>query len=316
MNGKLVRTLSTGRTGTKFVADLFADQGFRALHEELYLGEPSSAIRLYMHMLGDLWRSDPEAYFAIESDFAKPYVQFVVDNLNQDSVAKTASPSAFSRFSNLFSAREHAGKQDVVIHTAHLTTTATPIIERELAKAEIESKNLILFRNPIKTIQAIYTVEGFPKNQKRTYWTRPVSFSQGEGLVAAANVWANTYRLAYEQKMRLGADKFRLLELEAFSKGGAYAEGVFEFLGLKVDSDRLQNFTARELNKPLRSSKQESTRNSHIFHDPDLVFSKSEINVIFDVIKDVIDTYQIDWEQSVEGYRKFHEQEKNQIGFA
>lgn len=316
MNGKLIRTLSTGRTGTKFVAELFADQGFVAYHESLYLGEPRSAIMLYTHMLGDLWNADPESYFALESDFAKPYTEFVLNNLGEETQRDKRSISRPARLSVLFSSPENRNKAGVIIDTAHITTTATPLIERELKSANIESKYLILFRNPIMTIQAIFIVEGFPKNKKRPYWSRPVSFSRGEGLAAAANVWANTYRLAQDQKRHLGSEKFRLLQLESFSKEEEYAAATFEFLGLQLDRRRFRRFVERELSKPLRSSKEESARNSHLFHDPNRFFLDSEIRDIFNLIKDVIEVYEIDWDRTVADYRRFHELEKNKIGFA
>ena len=50
----LVRILSTGRAGTKYIANAFADQGYLAYHEDLYAGEPASALILYTRMLGDM----------------------------------------------------------------------------------------------------------------------------------------------------------------------------------------------------------------------------------------------------------------------
>lgn len=313
MQGKLVRMLSTGRAGTKFIAGAFADQGYISYHEDLYIGEPTSAVRLYIHMLGDLWKSDKEKYFSLESNFAQPYVRVVSEKLNtyQEEVYQPVT----KKIRDALVSQKAKPKPGYVIHTAHILTAATPLIEQELKRAGIQSSNLILLRNPLRTIHALYVVEGGLVKGERPYRMFSASFSGDETFIGAADIWANTYRMAFDQKEHFGQDKFRILELETFSMDTDYAANIFEFIGLNFDLLRYKNFAKRELNIPLRSSKRDSIRNSHVFHKPNFVFSSKEIQQIYAQIQDVVELYDIDWENCVEEYQQFHTKEKSQLGF-
>lgn len=313
MQGKLVRMLSTGRAGTKFIAGAFADQGYTSYHEDLYIGEPTSAVMLYIHMLGDLWKLDKDKYFSFESNFAQPYVRVVTEKLI--TYRDEAHQPVTKRIRDALVSQKVKPKPGFVVHTAHILTAATPLIERELERSSIESRNLILLRNPLRTIHALYIVEGGLVKGERPYRMFPASFSGDETFIGAADIWANTYRMAFDQKEYFGQDKFQLLELETFSKDTDYAANIFDFIELNFDPSRYKNFTKRELNKPLRSSKRDSLRNSHVFHKPDFVFSSKEIQRIYVQIQDVIELYGIDWGNCVEEYQQFHAKEKSQIGF-
>jgi hypothetical protein len=312
MSGLLIRVLSTGKTGTKFLSNVFADQGYFSYHENLYLGEPYSAVTQYLHMLSDLWKKDREAYYALHSDFADPYVGAVAELLTPTPGKGTRKWR--SRLRDRFGAREE--KRGYVIHTAHNLTPATPLIERALEKASIESHTLILYRNPLKTIHALYLVEGKFAEGQVAYRMRPPSFSQGdEGIFGAASVWANLYQMAMDQSRHYGPDKFRLLELERFSGEINYAEEVFGFCGLDFDGAKFARFSQQELSKPLRGAKIDSVRNSHLFHNPDFVFSADEREIIRTRISEVLRDYSIDWERCVDDYVTFHGKEKARLGF-
>lgn len=311
MNGLLIRVLSTGKTGTKFLANLFADQGYPSYHEDLYFGEPYSATTLYLSMLGDLWKQDRAAYYALQSDFAKPYVRTVAEHLEANRTNKTPK-----RWRAVIGGEKENEKRGHVIHTAHNLTPATPLIERELEKTGLQSRNLILFRNPLKTIHAIYLVEGKFREDQAAYRMRSPSFSDGdEGFIGAANVWANLYRMAVDQRRHFGQEKFRVVELEQFSTDLNYASQIFEFTGLSFDAQRFQRFSRQELAKPLRAAKVDSARNSHLFHNPDFVFSEKQISDIKVQIDDVFQDYGINWDLSVQDYMDFHTREKARLGF-
>jgi hypothetical protein len=310
MSGLLIRVLSTGKTGTKFLSEAFADQGYHSFHEDLYLGEPYSAVTQYLHMLGDLWKADREAYYQLHSDFAEPYVRAVGEAIDS-SQAAVKSRTAWSR---LFGADE--SKRGYVIHTAHNLTPATPLIERELEKAGIQARTLVLYRNPLKTIHAIYLVEGKFREDQTAFRMRPPSFSEGEtGFLGAASVWANLYAMALDQSRHYGVEKFHLLELERFSSEFEYAQQIFGFTGLEFDGDRFRKFSQQELSKPLRAAKVDSARNSHLFHNPDFVFSAEQISQIQTRLSQVVIDYGIDWDRCVVDYLTFHASEKNKLGF-
>lgn len=310
MDHTLIRMLSTGRVGTKFVAGAFADQGYRAFHENLYAGEPSSAIIQYMRMLGDLWMENRDKYYALQSDFAKPYIDTVLEILNTYRRVPTRSLRSF------FLRKGISGVESVVVHTANVLTLATPIIEKEAGKRGLAIKTLILFRNPLKTIHAIYTVEGPASAWGDPFHNWPSSFFCDEGVRGAADIWAYTYRLALDQQSYYGLRRFRVFQLEKFTADQNYAKQIFEFSGLDFDPGRFETFCQTELNKPFRISKVQSVRNSHLFHNPDFVFSQIEIDAIFEQIKDVIADYEINWEASVKDYLDFHAKEKKGVGFA
>jgi len=309
MKPTLIRVLSTGRVGTKFVASAFANQGYRAFHENLYAGEPSSAIIQYMRMLGDLWMENRDKYYELESNFAKPYIKTVLEILD----AKKAPLRSLRSF---ILRKGKSGVESVVVHTANVLTPATPLIEKEAERSGLAIKTLILFRNPLKTIHAIYTVESPSSAWGGPYHNWPSSFFDDSGVRGAADIWANIYRLALDQQRYYGVQRFRVFRLESFSNNPGFAKQVFGFAGLDFDQWRFERFNQAELNKPFRVSKVDSIRNSDLFHNLDFVFSQTEIDTIFSHIKDVIDDYEIDWEESIRDYMDFHAKEKTRIGFA
>jgi hypothetical protein len=295
--------------GTKFVAAAFADQGYQAFHENLYEGEPSSAIIQYVRMLGDLWMGDKDRYFSLESDFTRPYLDAVLDCL---SVKKNGARDVWNGVFQRPAAREF---ESVVVHTGHRLTAATPLIEREAQKRGLSVKTLILFRNPLKTIHALYTVESPSSAWGGAYHNWPSSFFDDAGFKGAAEIWANTYLMAYDQTTRLAAGEWRFLSLEKFNSVD-YIKQLFDFLGLRLDLVKFNAFVQQVADQPLRASKTESARNSDIFHDTQFYFSEGQITEIYSRVKEAISIYELDWQQIVDEYKVFHEQEKQQMGFA
>ena len=310
MEPSLIRMLSTGRVGTKFVAAAFADQGYQAFHENLYEGEPSSAIIQYVRMLGDLWKGDKDRYFSLQSDFARPYLDAVLENLD------SKKNSARSFLKGIFRQPDARKFESVVIHTGHRLTAATPLIEREAKKQGLSVKTLILFRNPLKTIHAIYTVESPSSAWGGPYHNWPSSFFSDVGFNGAAEIWANTYLMAHDQMTRLAGNEWRFLSLEKFNSSEEYVQKVFDFVGLQMDLGKFDAFVQRIANQPLRTSKTDSARNSDIFHNAQFYFSDRQITEIHSRVKEAISVYEFNWQQIVHEYKVFHEQEKQQMGFA
>ena len=308
---KLIRILSTGRAGTKYIANTFADQGYLSYHEDLYAGEPTSALIHYTRMLGDMWFHEREKYYAIDSDFARPYMAAVGKQLglalNKRGVAKAGKKAADKSGTK--------GKVSVVIDSGHRLTPATPLIEKEGKRAGVAIKYLILYRNPLRTIHGLFKVEGKASPQEGHYRNRPGSFSEEGGFLGAAGVWANTYRMAYDQMKHLGEERFAFLDLERFNFDEEHIDEVFSFLELAYDKKGFADFANKILGQPLRSSKSDSARNSHVFHDPGFSFSEDEIDQIHDRVEDVLGSYGMDWQKIVDDYVSFHAKEKDSLGF-
>lgn len=310
MQPTLVRVLSTGRTGTKFIARVFADQGYESRHEDLYAGEPGVAIIEYMKSLGDTWYHNPKQYYRLETDFSRPYLRTVKTLLGEE-----LNPPGFFRKlipQKLTLRKTESNKPPrypVVIDCSNRLTLATPIIFRTFLKAGLQVKNLILFRNPLKTIHAIFKVEA------PNYWTRPQSFVDDAGVLGAASVWANVYLAAHDQMMHLGEDNFRLLKLESFTWDLDLTRDIFSFLTLTLNEDRYLAFRKRTLGTPYRSRKHDSTRNSDLFHDPDFVFSDEQISQVLEKISPVLDLFMINHDETVQEYKEFHELEKPKLNF-
>jgi hypothetical protein len=302
MGSTLIRMLSTGRVGTKFVAAVFAGQGYHAFHENLYHGEPGSAIIEYIRMLGDMWMRDREKYYEFDSDFAKPYISTVLDSF------ATVDRGGWSK--RIFSQSSTNTSDQVLIHSGHRLTTATPLIEKEAARNDLIVKTLILFRNPLKTIHALYTVESPSSALDGPYRKWASSFFANETFLGAAQIWANTYLMAYDQSVRLADGGYQLLDLERFSNDVNYAKGIFLYLGLVFHEEKFISYVSDILSQPLREAKVDSARNSHIFHNPDFSFSDKEIQQIHDQIEKPLKIYDLDWKEIVENYKSFHEREK------
>lgn len=311
----LVRVLSPGRTGTRFIADLFSKLGFLAYHEDLYVGEPWSAVTEYLRLLGDLWRENADSYFELRSDFARPYVRSVTEALSRSNAVarlglRRAVPWMVSR---LISPR----RCGIVLDAANALTPGTPLIHHECGVTDVEAKYIILVRNPLKTVHAIYQIE-----RRASFAPRPRSFAVGaDDVERAANVWKFTYELIRDQRLRLGEERFFTLELERFNRDLSYAAQLFGFIGVEFHPALVRAFVERVTSAPLRSQKiavrsaYARSRNSDLYADPEFSFSIRELERILGVLRDTLEAYGIAIEACISEYLEFHRSEKERLGF-
>ena len=206
-------------------------------------------------------------------------------------------------------AKIKASKVNVVVDCTHLLTTATPMIDRALANAGVKVKHLVLLRNPLKMIHAIYKVE------TPDYWARSSSFIQGEDFLKAANVWAYSYRMIHDLMSEGNQEDFEYLRLERFSSQLKYTQGIFDYLEIGFNAQAFELFTQNSITKSVRSSKYDTARNSDLFHDPEFSFDEQQIEAILGMIGDVLALYGLDGQECAEEYRRFHQQEKQQYAF-
>ncbi|MBI3159816.1 MAG: sulfotransferase [Chloroflexi bacterium] len=301
----LVRVNSTGRSGTKFLAELFADQGYRAFHENLYAGEPSSAIIEYQKMLGNAWLHDRAWYYDHHSNFPVPYYRSVLALFEP-------TQSIAPRWKIWARRAAQPLPADTVIDTGNTLTASTPEIDAYFTARGFALRYLILFRNPLKTIHAYYQVEG-----STNYSNRPSTFSAApdDPVRGAALLWKHFYAMMLDQRARLGPERFRLVALEEFTRDLDYVQGVFDFLGLTLDRTRAADFLDRVNNAPLRSAKVDDARNSDIFHNPEFSFSEEDIERIRPIVAETTAQLGVDLEQAAADYRAFHAEQKARLGF-
>lgn len=303
----LIQALSTGRTGTKFLSQAFVDQGYNAYHENVYVGEPIAAVYAYTNFLGDLWMQDPAAYYALRDNFSGPFVRSVLNEMR----ALPARRPWERRKHWLANRLRHLRLKrtnEVLINLGNHMSLTPPLIDRSLADVGVDIKYLILFRNPLRTIHALYKVE-----DEHAYRHRPASFFKENGYLAAAHIWKNYYACFLDQRAKLGSERFALLELEHFNQDAEYRRGLFEFLGLSLDSKRLDQFTADTMRAPIRQAKTPSVRNSDLYKDFAFSFDHQQIDKIVAVIETVAGQLGLDLAQSAADYRLFHREEKQAL---
>lgn len=305
-----VRVLSSGRTGTNFLAESFLDQGFLASHETLpYDPEPERVHRIPID-LATQWYDDPEGYFAARSGFADYFIRSARRALDIGAIPRIdgSDPrTPMSRLRDLLRPR-----RTVLIDCNNFLTPATPVIDRAAVLAGLQTKYLVLIRNGFKTIHSIYLIE-----RESDYQLRSPRFSAGDrSELGAAGVWANTYRMIHDQMNRIGKEKFLVVRLEDFASNAALAAGVFGFLGLSFSARNFETFRNRIAREPLRKNKYPSIRNSHHYQAPEFVIADRRLAEIADKIEGVARLYGIDLDRALHEYRYFHEVEKGRLGFA
>lgn len=295
MQRSLIRVLSTGRTGTRFLASLFSELGFNAYHEDFYAGEPGVALHAYTNLLGDMWIKNPAQYFQFHSSFADVYMKTL---LSQFGPVHEASPFWKRPKRNLAS-------KNFVIECGHNMTLATPLIHAQLQKFEIAPKYFILYRNPLRTIHALFKAES-----AQGYPYRPSGFHQSDGMVGAAEIWKNSYLHILDLRDKLGAEYFHLLDLQDFTDNLVRTREAFDFAGIGLDQQAFVKFRSKFSNEPIRTSKYETIRNSDLFRDLDFVFDQQQIDEINLIIDPVLKAFSIKAKAMVEDYKRFHENEK------
>jgi hypothetical protein len=309
---RFFRVLSTGRVGTKFLTEVLVNQGHAAFHEEIYSGEPSCAIIEYMKFLASMWRSEPDTYFDHDSDYGEFYTRSVRYSFE----LCRRNPGRFegTRRSLLRRLHDRVWHKpcNFILDAQNRLTPATPILDRYLKKAGIDTGYVILLRNPIKTIHAIYVVES-----TTGYDHRSPLFSRGERTpIGAAWIWRNTYEMIHDQRNRLGAGRFFVVELESLNRCSNRAAELFQFLGVPFHAERFEAYRDRVVSKPLRADKYSSERNSDLFRAPEFVFSAAEIDEIMDIVRPMASVFHIDLAEARESYSRFHDEEKKKLGFS
>jgi hypothetical protein len=199
------------------------------------------------------------------------------------------------------------GARGLIVDTDNLLTPWTALLEPALQKAGIETCNLILFRNPYKTIHAMCTVEGAGQFQHR-----PDRFHHGrDALMVAAEVWAKIYEMALEFKERYPT--FHLLKVEDFSSDFEKARQTLDFVGVTTTKSRYEQFRTRLNEEKYRTTKVESLRNSDLFHDPRFVISETQLDEIDRIIQPIAAGLGIDLAAAKADYLQFHRDEKSRI---
>jgi hypothetical protein len=305
MSKLLIRALSTGRTGTKFLAEAFRNQGYNSQHEELYAGEPHVALHAYANYLGDTWAANPDDYFAHKSGFAKVYLRSV--NAEFEKMAGEQKRTGLRKLID----KDQVLRNDVLLDWNNGLVLFTPLIHREASEQGFDSKYLILYRNPLKTVHAIFKVEG-----SGNYAHRPSTFSQGADYLGAARVWARYYMLMLDMERELGPSNFAHMDLETFSSSAENRQRIANFLGLGWDEKKFERFQKAELDKPLRSEKTPSARNSDLYKDKEFSFSDDQLLEIVEIVRPALKRLELDESQIVRDYRNFHDQHKEKLGFA
>ena len=288
MRQRLVRVLSTGRCGTKWLSEFFRHFGVESYHEAFFTVRPTEALIAYMNDLGNRWVLNRDAFYADKSRSADAYVRKVQQRFQWQRLTKV-------------------GTRGLIVDAANVLTPWTALLEPALQKAGIETRNLILFRNPYKTIHAMRTVEGASAFQHR-----PDRFHHSkDALMVAAEVWAKTYEMALEFKERYPT--FHLLKVEEFSSEFEKAKQTLDFVGVTITNSRYERFQTRLNEEKYRTTKVNSVRNSDLFHDPRFEISETQMEEIDRIIQPITEKLGIDLAAAKTEYLQFHRERKPRI---
>ena len=75
MRQRLVRVMSTGRCGTKWLSEFFRHIGVESYHEGFFAVRPTEALIGYMNDLSNRWVLNRDAFYADRSRSADAYVE-------------------------------------------------------------------------------------------------------------------------------------------------------------------------------------------------------------------------------------------------
>ncbi len=307
---RLVRVLSTGRSGTKFLSVLLEQQGVFSSHEDVYYGEPSEAVRSYLNYLGDFWMESPENYYGLESGFAFPYINAVKKSLETGIIQKKRMASSRAPF--FLMSRFNTGKHDLLVDCHNILMPATALVDREARDHGIDIRYLILARNPIKTVHAMFMIES-----GSIFARRPETFRREQtGELGAAHIWANCYKMILDFRSKLGDERFRLVILEDLVADADDAQGLLGFIGAPFYREKYEMLTSTVAKQPLRLKKGEDVRNSDLYFNRDFHFSRETADAVAKVVGPVSRELGIDPEKAVSDYFDFHLRKKIDLGFA
>jgi hypothetical protein len=288
MRQRLVRVLSTGRCGTKWLSEVFRQIGVESYHEGFFNVRPQEALIGYMNDLGNRWVSNRDAFYADRSRSADAYVRKVKQRFLWQRVTKVRA-------------------RGLIVDADNTLTPWTVLLEPALQKAGIETRHLILFRNPYKTIHAMRTVEGAGQFQHRS----DRFHHSKDAVMVAAEVWAEIYKMALEFKERY--PNFHLLNVEEFSSDFERARQTLDFVGVTLTKSRYKRFQTKLNEEKYRTTKVESLRNSDLFHDPRFEISEKQMEEIDRIIQPITEELGIDVAAAKTEYVQFHREQKPRI---
>ncbi len=303
--------LSTGRTGTKFFSEYFRRQKLLSFHEAF---RGSSALEYpkisNIHADNEInaLEIDREKIEEVVSDYLNNFFNITDSN---KLVANFSLGNGVSTLKQKLYYIKKAFHWPMIVSNNHVIdcnngiSLLFEIIFKAAEEKEISTLPVILFRNPIKTIHAIYQIES-----QSSYYMRPKSFlEKKEGLIAAALIWKNTYNFFLD---RTKNDVLKV-DLENFQPNDL--QPLFNFLGEEIDFEASKVIKRIIKNKPFRSSKVEDIRNSDLYKDKDFSLSESQIDLIIPYISDTASRLGIDIEKSISSYNDFHSRVKTNQGF-
>lgn len=307
---KLVLILSSGRSGTKFFSEYFRRQKLLSFHESF---RGSSALNYpevsNIHVNNEIY----------SQDVGKEKIKEVVDDYLTNFCSLSDSNKLIANFSrgnrkSTLKQKLYAIKKafdwPMIISNNHIidcNNSISPlfeIISKAAKEKEISTFPLILFRNPIKTIHAIYQIES------PSFTMRPKSFlEKKEGLIASALIWKNTYKFFLDRTqndvLKVNLEKFHTNDLQP----------LFNFLNKEIDCEASKEIKRHIESKPLRSSKIDDIRNSDLYKDKHFSLSASQIDLIIPYISDTALRLGIDIDESISSYNDFHATVKTNQGF-
>ena len=283
MKSTLLRINSTGRTGSNFLAHYFKFLGYESYHENFrkFLPIDSEAYNFFQAELMEMWNIDPVDFHKIDFSFPSQYLK------------------AFQRrmlYQNLL-----PRKGGLLVDSDNTTTPSTLFLAEEMQKHGITFKCLTLFRNPFKTIHAIYLVE-----RKGGYLYRARSiFSSPNNIIRAAEIWRSTYQMCLDFEKVYPINFFRI-NIEEFGDI-ELVRSMHEFVGVNLDTNKYNRFVQLSNKNGLRKSKSPSIKNSDLFHDPGFVFNSEELDKIEEIVYSAASSLGLDVGSEREKYVDFHD---------
>jgi hypothetical protein len=326
----LINVVSSGRCGTRFFAALIRDQGYVAFHEELTGAPSTEQITSSMDNWFEKTNKEGGAPEIFEgSEILEPYISNVLSITQSNRLFSTyyqgaagaglvrQSKTMLSAFLKDPALLFRLKTNKIIVDCNNDLSLCVTDIANACRGNELDHKALVLFRNPIKTIHAIFQRE--TKNGTRSS-SRPKTFHKGSGLEAAANIWKSYYEF-FNVLLFQRPDNFKAIELESVVNCTDYLRNAMEYCGLGFDRLRADIFLDRIRKEPLRKSKslsrrdQLSVRNSDLYLDVDFVFSEKDVENICSIVKEVSADYGIDLSKSTSDYFEYHRKEKYQEAF-
>ncbi len=317
---KYIMVLSSGRTGTKYLYDFFRHQRILSYHEELYGNRDphdylENSIKISNNWHKNIAHSDSES-IAIANDYIENLSNIMKGNrlyYNFYSGSPKGSPGRKLSYLKKYIKYPLSLSNKIVIDCNNSIAPMFESISALCKKLEIDNYFIVLMRNPIKTIHAIYTTEN-----KSNFPMRPLEFKENkDGYIAAAYIWKNTYNMFLQKLENFSSNEYLLLNIEAFNKDYSLIHPLFNFLGANLNEDNERKRKKQLfLNKKFRSFKDHNDIiNSDLYVDRSFYFTKEEVDKILAIIEDTAKKMKINLNECADEYFEFHRNKKNNIGF-